>query len=110
MEKCIFIGYPEGFKGWKFYNLEMSFRKGQIQRYTYKGKMLKGGPKFTDPELRPLIPIADEPTSVIPPVETVVENDKDDNNDIYVEELDQEEQSVEPVSTTASTCCAEPGR
>ena len=20
MEKCIFIGYPEGYKGWKFYN------------------------------------------------------------------------------------------
>ncbi|EGN91082.1 hypothetical protein SERLA73DRAFT_81227, partial [Serpula lacrymans var. lacrymans S7.3] len=20
MEKCVFIGYPEGYKGWKFYN------------------------------------------------------------------------------------------
>ena len=20
MEKCIFIGYPQGYKGWKFYN------------------------------------------------------------------------------------------
>ena len=22
MEKCIFIGYPDGYKGWKFYNPE----------------------------------------------------------------------------------------
>ena len=20
MEKCVFIGYPQGYKGWKFYN------------------------------------------------------------------------------------------
>ena len=20
MEKCVFLGYPEGYKGWKFYN------------------------------------------------------------------------------------------
>ena len=23
MEKCIFIGYPQGYKGWKFYNPTM---------------------------------------------------------------------------------------
>jgi len=22
MEKCVFIGYPDGYKGWKFYNPE----------------------------------------------------------------------------------------
>ena len=23
MEKCIFIGYPDGYKSWKFYNPEI---------------------------------------------------------------------------------------
>jgi hypothetical protein len=32
MEKCIFIGYPKGYKGWKFYNPEtkrLSYQRGQ---------------------------------------------------------------------------------
>ena len=41
MEKCIFIGYPEGYKGWKFYNPEtrkavISERADFDERYTFK--------------------------------------------------------------------------
>ena len=40
MEKCIFIGYPDGIKGWKFYNPEtrkviISERADFDERYTY---------------------------------------------------------------------------
>src|SRR6185369_8117389 len=41
MEKCIFIGYPDGIKGWKFYNptthkVVISKRADFDERYTYK--------------------------------------------------------------------------
>src|SRR6185369_1893658 len=41
MEKCIFIGYPDGIKGWKFYNptthkVVISERADFDERYTYK--------------------------------------------------------------------------
>jgi hypothetical protein len=49
MEKCVFIGYPEGYKGWKFYNPEtkkvMTLRKrvhahvvisGEVEPTSYK--------------------------------------------------------------------------
>ena len=60
MEKCIFIGYPNDYKGWKFFNPETN--KVIIceyadfdERYTYKGQLLI--PKeSTDPEPWPLIP------------------------------------------------------
>ena len=60
MERCIFIGCPDGYKGWKFYNPETD--KVIIceladfdERYTYKGQVLT--PKESiDPEPQPLIP------------------------------------------------------
>jgi hypothetical protein len=41
MEKCIFIGYPEGYKGWLFYNpltrkMVVSERAEFDERYTWK--------------------------------------------------------------------------
>jgi len=59
MEKCVFIGYPDGYKGWKFYNPETD--KVIIcepadfdERYTYEGRLLI--PKENiDLEPRPLI-------------------------------------------------------
>ena len=60
MEKCIFIGYPDGYKGWKFYNPETNKviiceRADFDERYTYEGQLLI--PKeSTDLEPRPLIP------------------------------------------------------
>jgi len=71
MEKCIFIGYPPGYKGWKFYNPEtkktiISERADFDERYTYDGKLLKGGLPGTVSESRPLIPLEDESPSAIP--------------------------------------------
>src|SRR5215475_6057535 len=46
MEKCIFIGYPEGYKGWRFYNpitrkVIISERAEFDERYTYNGTSFK---------------------------------------------------------------------
>jgi len=57
MEKCIFIGYPEGYKGWKFYNPEtnscvISERADFDERCTYNGKLIEP-PKDQSSELDP---------------------------------------------------------
>jgi transposase InsO family protein len=71
MEKCIFIGYPEGFKGWKFYNpntkkVIISERADFDERYTWSGTLAKppnlsapdSSPNYT--ELTPIPPIEDD--------------------------------------------------
>ena len=70
MEKCIFIGYPEGYKGWKFYNPEIKKvviceRAEFNERYSYLEKLLKREVEDKDSALRPLIPIEQEPASVV---------------------------------------------
>ncbi|GLB38145.1 putative reverse transcriptase (RNA-dependent DNA polymerase) [Lyophyllum shimeji] len=47
MVKCVFIGYPDGVKGWKFYNPEtrkviVSERADFDERYTFGGVLLNG--------------------------------------------------------------------
>ena len=59
MEKCIFIEYSDGYKGWKFYNPETN--KVIIceyadfdEKYTYKGQLLT--PKESiNPEPQPFM-------------------------------------------------------
>ena len=46
MEKCIFLGYAEGYKGWKFYNpktrkVVISERADFDERYNYGGVQIK---------------------------------------------------------------------
>ena len=60
MKRCIFIGYPDGYKDWKFYNPETD--KVIIceyadfdERYTYKRQLLTPK-KSIDPKPQPLIP------------------------------------------------------
>ena len=65
MEKCIFIGYPDGYKGWKFYNPEtkkviISERADFDERYTYGGELLDANKNNTI-ALEP-IPIPEETT------------------------------------------------
>jgi transposase InsO family protein len=55
MEKCIFIGYPEGYKGWKFYNPEtkrviISERADFDERYSYWGELLRREGDSTNPD------------------------------------------------------------
>ena len=56
MEKCAFIGYPEGYKGWKFYNPQtrkviISERADYDERYNYSGAPLRSQvEKHIDPE------------------------------------------------------------
>src|ERR1700742_2036699 len=55
-EKCIFIGYPDGYKGWKFYNpttkkVVISERADFDERYMYYNKSLSIPPtNTTNPE------------------------------------------------------------
>ncbi|HVH78875.1 MAG TPA: hypothetical protein VM782_05770, partial [Stellaceae bacterium] len=68
MEKCVFIGYPAGYKGWKFYNpvtkqIIISERAEFDERYfLFKGP--KGPPTFS---LLPELPVHTEPTAVQTP-------------------------------------------
>ena len=85
MEKCVFIGYPEGYKGWKFYNpvtkkVVISERAEFDERYTYDGNMLSSN-KDTYIHLSPVIP-SSETTPIVnenpqpqhePPLEPVFE-------------------------------------
>jgi transposase InsO family protein len=64
MEKCIFIGYAEGYKGWKFYNpitkkVIISERADFDERYNFGGSPIKpqGIPPVTEPSYKELIPI-----------------------------------------------------
>ena len=95
MEKCIFIGYPEGYKGWKFYNPEtkkviICERADFDERYTYDGQLLKSAP-----ELKPLIPMELEPTSVVPLPEVVNQPEENEKEHEDVEESDTEDKDAE---------------
>ncbi len=92
MEKCIFIGYPEGYKGWKFYNPETKKviileRADFDEQYTYSGKELDG--RDTDHELWSLIPMSEENTES-PPA-------KRNNREVEEKEDDEKEKGDEPV-------------
>src|ERR671929_620035 len=104
MEKCIFIGYPAGYKGWKFYNPEtkkvvISERADFDERYTYYGQLIKGVPQCTDPEPRPLIPIEQdiELPSVVPLENRVVEDEHEDDEGEMIEEQSVVQQQPQPV-------------
>ena len=60
IEKCIFIGYPDGYKGWKFYNpvtnkVIICEHADLDEQYTYEGWLLTPE-QCIDPEPWPLIP------------------------------------------------------
>ena len=60
----------EGYKGWKFYNPEIKKvviceRAEFNERYSYLEKLLKREVEDKDSALRPLIPIEQEPASVV---------------------------------------------
>ena len=58
MNKCVFIGYPPGYKGWKFYNPEthrvvISEQADFNEWYTYDGELLEP-PKDNSVDLSPI--------------------------------------------------------
>ena len=77
MEKCIFLGYAEGYKGWKFYNpttkrVIISERADFDERYNYQGSIIKPHniTPVTEPsykELIPIPPVEDEEPAIIQP-------------------------------------------
>ena len=80
MDKCIFIGYPDGYKGWKFYNPKtkkviISERADFDERYTFDGVPIQTKDHFVqEPSYRELIPVqvvdnSDEPAIVEPPAQ-----------------------------------------
>ena len=76
MEKCIFIGYPQDYKGWKFYNpvtkkVIISERADFDERYTYNGAPIQPKDHFVpEPSYRKLVPVpivdSKEPADVEP--------------------------------------------
>ena len=79
MDKCIFIGYPQGYKGWKFYNpktkkVTISERADFDERYTYDGAPIQTKDHYVpEPNYQELIPVpiddADKSPVVNPPVQ-----------------------------------------
>ena len=71
MEKCIFIGYPSGYKGWKFYNpvtkKVIISERADFDERCFPG--LKKANMPADPPLQyPSDPLVDEPSApVVPP-------------------------------------------
>jgi hypothetical protein len=99
MEKCVFIGYPEGYKGWKFYNpvtkkVIISERADFDERYTYWGKVIKGGLENTDPEPRPMIPMPIDIPPVVPPEPIIADENVNEDNENEEDSGSEEEQSV----------------
>ena len=119
MEKCIFIGYPHGYKGWKFYNPEtgkvvISERADFDERYTYNGQLLS--PKRdTEIHLPPMPPVSthhnhketvpdeNEKEHSIPPA--LLELDNDDDPPVPVK---QESPSVSERSSTPDSVIEAP--
>ena len=114
MEKCIFIGYPEGYKKWKFYNpvtkkVIISERTDFDERYTYEGTLIKST-EGTGAKMRHLIPLETEEEShkeiEIPvvnelkpqaePAPAVTNNDCDDDTEIEPLALRRTRRVVKP--------------
>jgi hypothetical protein len=79
----IFIGYPEGYKGWKFYNPEtkrviISEQADFDERYSYWGELLRREGDSTNPMVQSFIPIEQEPTLEAPQEPVIVEQPVED--------------------------------
>lgn len=119
MEKCIFIGYPEGYKGWLFYNpntkrMVISERAEFDERYTWGAPP----PKVTDapatvevPSTEHYIPGPAEPETddeqdqhvlpespVVPPVEPEQVDHDDDMPASPSPVLDVEDDDNRPIA------------
>ena len=106
MEKCIFLGYPEGYKGWKFYNpvtkkVIISERADFDERYNYDGTLIKQQdplpppPSVNEPTYRELIPVpsVEDEDAVVEsqprqpdPVPIVEEQNPEPEPDIVIQE------------------------
>ena len=81
MEKCIFIGYPDGYKGWKFYNPVT--RKAVIaERADFDERYFLGRTK-TQPTVKPSSLLENPPSPVsipLPTLDSPSTNEDDDRN------------------------------
>lgn len=100
MEKCIFIGYPDGVKGWKFWNPEtkkvvISERADFDERYTYGSR--KQSPPI--PKQQKEKPKTSAPHYYYP--EHVTEDEDDDDADNHnpppVNEIDEQPNDEEVI-------------
>src|SRR5882757_11317555 len=62
MEKCIFIGYPDGYKGWKFYN--PTTKKAVIAERADFDERYFLGRKETQPTIKPSSLLENPPSPV----------------------------------------------
>jgi hypothetical protein len=83
MEKCIFIGYPPGYKGWKFYNpvtkRVIISERADFDERCFPGLKMANMP--TEPPLQyPSDPLVDEPPPA-PPAPAAQNHGGDDDDD-----------------------------
>ena len=103
MEKCIFIGYPDGYKGWKFYNpiskkVIISERAEFDERHRYDGQSLSSNEDPKSSKQTPDTSVREEDTYVYlsPLTSKPVVNDEQDNQDVDPQQQDEPIQPVEP--------------
>jgi hypothetical protein len=79
MEKCIFLGYPDGYKGWKFYN--PTTKKVIISECAKFDEHYFPGLSCSGPASMPLLPLPVPVTHpVVVPVPVLDEDGDEDNH------------------------------
>src|ERR1700738_5690189 len=81
MEKCVFIGYPDGYKGWKFYNpTTKKIIISECAEFDERYFLLKCN-SVSSPDLNPIPEPLQAPQNAQPPV---VGGDDDDDTPLVV--------------------------
>ena len=96
MEKCIFIGYPEGYKGWKFYN--PTTKKAIIAERADFDERYFLGRKETQPTVKPSSLLENTPSPVSIPLPTLdsPSNTEDDDRNLHVQDYGGEDNDINP--------------
>jgi hypothetical protein len=92
MEKCIFIGYPDGYKGWKFYN--PTTKKAVIAERADFDERYFLGRKETQPTIKPSSLLENPPSPVSIPLPNLnsPSNTEDDDRNSHVQDYGGDDQ------------------
>ena len=96
MEKCIFIGYPEGYKGWKFYN--PTTKKAVIAERADFDERYFLGRKETQPTIKPSSLLENPPSPVSIPLPNLdsPSNIEDDDRNLHVQDSGGDDMDINP--------------
>ena len=109
MEKCIFIGYPDGYKGWRFYNPKtkkviISEWADFDERYTYHGAPFKIPETVLEEEGAPVEPSKGDTNSesIIIDMQEMPNNREDNISDSNKPVKEEKEETEENQPTSQS--------